>query len=183
MKKKFRLFRRNGVYYTHNQETGKQHSLKTKDRGEAQELLRAHNQDARDKTLHERVAYVLLSHSDSESATRTWEAVMTAAGLTKQGVTKARWERAMRQKPFDSIRTRPVLVAAGALYPFFGILLSPIIASAAMIFSSVSVIANALHLRAVRLRGIESEGFVHWQTLTMRGHKGVKISVNSVFFC
>ena len=44
-----------------------------------------------------------------------------------------------------------VPIAAGALYPFFGILLSPIIASAAMTFSSVSVIANALRLRRVNL--------------------------------
>ena len=40
-----------------------------------------------------------------------------------------------------------VPVAAGVLYPWFGILLSPIIASATMSFSSVSVIANALRLR------------------------------------
>jgi Cu+-exporting ATPase len=44
-----------------------------------------------------------------------------------------------------------VPIAAGALYPVFGLLLSPIIASAAMTFSSVSVIGNALRLRRVGL--------------------------------
>jgi len=44
-----------------------------------------------------------------------------------------------------------VPIAAGVLYPFFGILLSPMIAGAAMSFSSVSVIGNALRLRSTRL--------------------------------
>jgi heavy metal translocating P-type ATPase len=44
-----------------------------------------------------------------------------------------------------------VPIAAGVLYPFFGVLLSPILAAAAMSFSSVSVITNALRLRKVKL--------------------------------
>jgi Cu+-exporting ATPase len=44
-----------------------------------------------------------------------------------------------------------VPVAAGVLYPFIGLLVSPVWASAAMTFSSVSVIANALRLRRAAL--------------------------------
>jgi Cu+-exporting ATPase len=44
-----------------------------------------------------------------------------------------------------------VPIAAGVLYPFFGLLLSPMLAAAAMSFSSVSVIANSLRLRSLKL--------------------------------
>jgi Cu+-exporting ATPase len=61
--------------------------------------------------------------------------------------------RNIRQNLFFAFiyNTLGVPIAAGALYPFFGILLSPMIAGAAMSFSSVSVIANALRLRSIRL--------------------------------
>ena len=47
--------------------------------------------------------------------------------------------------------TAGVPIAAGVLYPVFGLLLSPIIAAAAMALSSVSVVSNALRLRHVKL--------------------------------
>ncbi len=46
-----------------------------------------------------------------------------------------------------------VPIAAGVLYPVFGLLLSPMIAAAAMALSSVSVIGNALRLRATKCEG------------------------------
>jgi Cu+-exporting ATPase len=61
--------------------------------------------------------------------------------------------RNIRQNLFFAFvyNTVGVPLAAGALYPYFGLLLSPTIASAAMTFSSVSVIANALRLRKLAL--------------------------------
>jgi Cu+-exporting ATPase len=61
--------------------------------------------------------------------------------------------RNIRQNLFFAFvyNTLGVPIAAGVLYPFFGILLSPVIASAAMTLSSVSVIANALRLNKLEL--------------------------------
>jgi Cu2+-exporting ATPase len=47
--------------------------------------------------------------------------------------------------------TLGIPIAAGLLYPFFGILLSPMIAALAMSFSSVSVIANSLRLKSKKI--------------------------------
>jgi P-type Cu+ transporter len=61
--------------------------------------------------------------------------------------------RNIRQNLFLSFayNTAGIPLAAGVLYPLFGLLLSPVVAAAAMALSSVSVIGNALRLRAVKV--------------------------------
>jgi P-type Cu+ transporter len=91
------------------------------------------------------------------------DVAMESAGVTLvkgdlRGIVRARrlsrsTMRNIRQNLFFAFvyNVLGVPVAAGVLYPFFGWLLSPMIASAAMTFSSVSVIGNALRLRRVSL--------------------------------
>jgi Cu+-exporting ATPase len=79
-------------------------------------------------------------------------------GIVKARQLSAAVMRNIRQNLFFAFvyNALGVPVAAGVLYPISGILLSPIIAAAAMALSSVSVIANALRLRAVRLEAPQS---------------------------
>jgi Cu+-exporting ATPase len=91
------------------------------------------------------------------------DVAMESAGVTLvkgdlRGIARARrlshaTMRNIRQNLFFAFayNTLGVPIAAGVLYPFFGLLLSPMIASAAMSLSSVSVISNALRLRRARL--------------------------------
>lgn len=91
------------------------------------------------------------------------DVAMESAGITLvkgdlRGIVRARrlsrgTLHNIRQNLFFAFiyNTLGVPVAAGVLYPFFGLLLSPIIAAAAMAFSSVSVVANALRLNRVQL--------------------------------
>lgn len=88
---------------------------------------------------------------------------MESAGVTLvkgdlRGIARARrlsraTMRNIRQNLFFAFvyNSLGVPIAAGVLYPFFGLLLSPMIAAAAMSFSSVSVISNALRLHKTRI--------------------------------
>jgi Cu+-exporting ATPase len=90
------------------------------------------------------------------------DVAMESAGVTLvkgdlRGIARARrlsrqTMRNIKQNLFFAFiyNTAGVPIAAGALYPAFGLLLSPIIAAAAMSFSSLSVVGNALRLRAVK---------------------------------
>ena len=91
------------------------------------------------------------------------DVAIESAGITLikgdlRGIVRARrlsraTMRNIRQNLFFAFiyNTIGIPIAAGVLYPFFGILLSPMIAAAAMSFSSVSVIGNALRLRGEKL--------------------------------
>ncbi|CAG1016421.1 partial Silver exporting P-type ATPase, partial [Burkholderiaceae bacterium] len=91
------------------------------------------------------------------------DVAMESSGITllKGDLTGIVRARRLSQATMKNIRTNlffafvynvaGIPIAAGVLYPFFGILLSPIVAAAAMALSSVSVIANSLRLRAVKV--------------------------------
>lgn len=91
------------------------------------------------------------------------DVAMESAGITLlkgdlMGIVRARTlsqatMRNIRQNLFLSFayNVAGIPIAAGVLYPFFGILLSPVVAAAAMALSSVSVIANALRLRGAKV--------------------------------
>jgi Cu+-exporting ATPase len=73
-------------------------------------------------------------------------AVVTAVGLARRTVRTIRWNLVWA----FGYNVVGIPIAAGVLYPVFGILLSPVIASAAMAFSSLSVVLNSLTLRRFR---------------------------------
>ena len=91
------------------------------------------------------------------------DVAMKSAGVTLvkgdlRGIVRARRlstsvMKNIKQNLFFALvyNTLGVPIAAGIAYPFFHVLLSPMVASAAMAFSSVSVIANALRLRRTAL--------------------------------
>ena len=94
------------------------------------------------------------------------DVAMESAGITLlkgdlMGIVRARQisqatMRNIRQNLFFAFvyNVAGIPLAAGVLYPFFGVLLSPVVAAAAMALSSVSVIANSLRLRSARLGSV-----------------------------
>ena len=110
MKQRYHLFkRRNRVFYCLDTEKNRQTSLQTRDVDEAQRLINARNEACRQPAMNLEIARVFLNHSDPAYATRTWQQVMDEMARHKKGETQKRWERAMKEKPFDLIRTKTLV--------------------------------------------------------------------------
>ena len=84
---------------------------------------------------------------------KTWEVKSSRTYRSRPSTTVTTTMRNITQNLFFAFvyNTAGVPIAAGVLYPAFGLLLSPMIAAAAMSLSSVSVIGNALRLRGAEL--------------------------------
>ena len=111
MKTRFRLYRRNqgGRYYIHDETTGKQESLLTTNRSEAVRLLHARNEAVRQPAMNLQIAQVYLHHSDPALSARTWQNVMDTMISVRTGSNLFRWQGAVKDKAFNSLRERKLI--------------------------------------------------------------------------
>jgi hypothetical protein len=131
MRKAYRMFRRGRVFWCQNNQTGKQESLRIKDRAAAERLVQAKNEAQLHPTINLQIARAYLVASDPAFATRTWQFVMDeilklkvaesenvrepkiaeSRGNTIFGAvaTTRRWRVAVSDKAFDGLRALPLL--------------------------------------------------------------------------
>ncbi len=109
MRKRYRMFRRDGVFYVQDNLSGKQASLHTRKRADAERLFHAKNEAAQAPLLNRDLARVYLSASDPDSTKRTWSAVMAELSSHGRASTQLRYARAMRDAALDGVRNKPII--------------------------------------------------------------------------
>ncbi|HEV2328204.1 MAG TPA: tyrosine-type recombinase/integrase [Verrucomicrobiae bacterium] len=110
MKQRYSVFPRPwGVYYYQDNTTGKQGTLKTRDKAEAYRLVAAKNENEKAPAFSLHLARVYWKAGDPAAAGRTWQNVMDEIPKLKQGHTQHRWLTAIKDKALDSIRRMVVL--------------------------------------------------------------------------
>lgn len=110
MKQRYRAFRRPwGVFYYEDLVTGKQETLKTRDRDEAYRLVAAKNETQDGPAFSRQLARVYWKAGDPAGATRTWQTAMDELVKLKHGKNQRRWLTAIQDKSFDSLRQLPIL--------------------------------------------------------------------------
>jgi len=116
MSKRYRLFRRNEIYYLHDGQTGKQESLRTKDVEEAKRVIHAHQEATVQPSINLIIARAYLHASDPAYVTRTWGNVLDAIIALKKGDTKYRWETVAKDRALAPLKKRIVTNTPGQLF-------------------------------------------------------------------
>jgi integrase len=109
MRKSYRMFRRGEVFWCQNNTTGKQETLRTKDRVTAERLMHAKNEAHQQPVINLQIARAYLLVGDPQSSTRTWQVVMNEIVKLKREETHRRWLVAIKDKAFDGVRDVPIL--------------------------------------------------------------------------
>jgi integrase len=109
MKNRFILFQRSGVYYSEDTATGKQSSLRTRDKADALRLLQIKNEATRQPAMNLQIAQIYLQHGDPALSARTWQQVMDTMISTKTGPNLLRWQGAVKDRAFNSLLNRKLL--------------------------------------------------------------------------
>src|SRR5215469_10696987 len=110
MKQRYTVFLRPwGVYYCQDLTTGKQETLKTRDKDEAFRLVAARNEHEEAPAFSLHLARVYWKAGDPAAAGRTWQHVMDEIPKLKGAETRHRWLTAIKDGAFDSIRGLVVL--------------------------------------------------------------------------
>ena len=108
MKNKYRMFRsgKSGYFYWQDNDTGKQGTFGTFDKGEAKRLLNAKNESCCTPAtaINLQIARAYLNAADPKLVSRTWQEVMAALVVLKRGSNQQRWERAIEDRSFNPLR-------------------------------------------------------------------------------
>ena len=110
MKLRYRLFQRgNGIFFIEDRVTRKQTSLLTRDKAAAQRIFNAKNESHQQPAINLQIARAYLMAVDPLVAKRNWRQAMEQIVTFKKGPTLQRWQTAIKDKAFDSIRALPLL--------------------------------------------------------------------------
>ena len=99
------MFLRGTVYWCQDNETGKQESLRTKDRAEAERLFNAKNEAHQQPIINLQIARAYLMVGDPEVSTRTWRFVLGEIVKQKHGETQRRWRTVMKTEHLPGFST------------------------------------------------------------------------------
>ena len=120
MKQRFKLYRRNnGRYYAEDTITGKQSSLGTREKSEANRLLHARNEAAYQPAFNKQMAKTYLAAGDPRAQTRTWQEVMNYFLQSKEGLcakSRERYDSAVRDPALNPLRPVPLLHTTAEIF-------------------------------------------------------------------